>query len=442
MCVCVCVCVCVCSTALIVCYYLLFFPPLLDNEHNRYIAVDNKGTTEISSTLNIGQGTTLANLGNTVNIKTGALVTLESSVDTLTVGSLIMSGGTMILNGVGVVSGPLDFRSGVLTAKNTLQITSYNNTITGGTLNGTGIITVTNDLTLSGGTISATNQINLGTQTNFTSGTVSLSKVTLVNNGILGVTGSITGSNSALLKNNALIELRHGGQIYGSGWQINNIGTIALETFSTNSSTVNLQATITNTGSIDVNSGTLALKGGGSSAGTINVQDTLVIDGGSNSLTLTATSKLAGNGTVIFSSGKTSISCVLDLDGELIVQGGNTTIEAVATISTLAEHMVIKGTGILTINTLSGSLPSTDLLGGSLILNTDLDFPGSFAIYGGSHVFNGEVTFAGDLWMSGGLSINYKMNLLAGFTMVHIPCSPPQTKLELWFRFSSLFRLI
>jgi hypothetical protein len=387
---------------------------MLTRWYNRYSQLDNTGSAVVTATLSVSTGTSITQLGSQVLVSgAAAQLNMYGSADSLVVKNLTVAGGALTLKGTVQVTGSYTQTGGVVTVSNVFQATGVNNSLNGGTFTGSGLATFVNDLTLGGSTISLT---RIDAQQTLT--IVRSSAITGGNLNSLGscsISGVLAGSGSATFKNSGTVVLQLGAQLSGTGWSVNNVGTIILP----DNVTVALVATFTSTGSINVTNGILSVQGGGVFTGPVNVAASAILQIAGGTSQFNAGSSIVGAGSVSFIGGTSTISAIYNVLGVTTVQGGSHTLAASASITSLGSKLVVQGTGTLTVNALSVQLPDTSLLGGSLVLNTAMRFPSALNITGGTHFFNADVTIPGDLFMQAGISVKagIRLNLAANFIM-------------------------
>ncbi len=297
-----------------------------------------------------------------------------------------------------------------------LLLNGYSNLMEGGTLKGSGKVTVASNLTLKAGTItSLTLQV---TQLLSIVGSMTITGATINVNGMSTINSTVTGSGNAQFKvnNMAKLELLSGAYLAGvNQWQLINSGTVVVSSLSP----VNIEPQITNGGTINVNSNTLSLLGGGSTSSSIILSNsTLIINGGS--LTFMCTGSIQGSSDVIFKGGVNTISCLYNIQGTTTVQGGTTTTKIAANLTSLGSALVMDSGagGTLIIDTPNAVLPSTQMKGGVLTLNWPIDFPYLLNVQGGTITFNNDATIRGELIVSGTVNVTTRMDLPSKLTIL------------------------
>jgi hypothetical protein len=247
---------------------------------------------------------------------------------------------------------------------------------------------------LGGGTLIAYNTVITGTGATINGGHQ------FNNYGTITVTGSLTGSANAQLRNsnNGTINLLTGGNLLGSAWSVVNTGTLAKINSTDTSSiaasfrcvlrlnscrwggvllTFPLNSPYSNSKTVDVLSGTLALAGGGSSTGLFNVQSTLTFTAGTT--VLDQGSVVQGAGAVSFTGGSTTIVSRVNISGATSVAGGQVYLSSLSAIQQLGSTVTVSA-GLLSVSSLGVTLPNTTCSGGSLTTYQTIIFSGDLYI--------------------------------------------------------------
>ena len=432
-------------------------------------------------TKNAGTGTTTLfptvenNSGGTVNAGIGTLdlagggTHSGGSFSAMTPGTLAFSAGTHSMTGGGSISGTgaLSFNGATATVGipinvATLSITSGTATLdatgsadaftmSGGTLGGSGTLTLNNGGTWSGGTMSGSGTtINPATKTLGISAPVTLTSRTLQNGGTLNVSGDVTGSGTinnqgtlnanasiaigAMLNNSGLVEtsntltLSGGGTSNGGSFTVTAPGNLSFPsgthtmsgggsisgtgtlTFGGAAATVGIPV---NVSTLNMNAGTAMLNGNGSAGAFTMTGGTL---GGSGTFTLTnggtwSGGTMSGSGTTINPATKSlgisapvTLNSTLQNDGTLNVNGnvaGSGTIANNGTLNTGANvtisPAVNNGGQVATSNALALSGGGTH--SGSFTVTS----PGNLSFTGGTHsvIGGGSIGGTGTLTFSG-----------------------------------------
>jgi hypothetical protein len=390
------------------------------------IALNNTGTVEIvSGTLKLEGGGSLA-----------------GKIDVQSAGALDLNGGTLLIPAESNLGGPgvLSLTGGNATFAGTLLPTgpvSISNgnwtfnanqvfqtlTLSGGSLRGTGTVTVTNSFTWTGGSMLDAGKTLLAATA---SGTISggnnkdlaVNRV-LENAGTLTVSGGTVFFNrdsfgggavinnlaGATLEAQGEVDFRHNFNSPGSA--INNAGLFR----KTGGGTTELTAStisLNNTGSLSVEEGTLLLNGGGTLGGSLDVAGAgeLNLGGGSFAVPTRTTSNIAG--TITLTGGTGTIAETLGvMAGSIDLRGGSWTFSADQSFPSLTQSGgTLRGTGNLTITnvfswsgggmmdagkTLIADTATGTISGGSgkgLDLNRVLENAGTLIAGGGPLFFN------------------------------------------------------
>jgi len=300
--------------------------------------VNNNGQVVTSNALSLAGGGT--HTGSFTVTSPGDL-SFTSGTHSLSGGGSITGTGTLTFNGatatvgVPVNAGALSVSAGTATLDGNGSAGAF--TMTGGTLGGSGMLTLTNGGTWSGGTMSGSGAtVNPATKSFGISAPVTLTSRTLQNDGTLSVNGNVTGSGTIV--NNGTLDTAADVTI---GAAVNNNGQIATTTL-------------------------LSLGGNGVHSGTFTATAPGVIDfsGG----TQTISGALAGTGTLRFSG-------------------------AAATVTGTWSGMPIEVTGGSAALDTNGTIPALTLSGGTLTGSGDVTVSGPSAWSGGTIAGSGDFTF-------------------------------------------------
>ena len=376
---------------------------------------------------------------NTANVHT---ITYDGSAPSVAVKSLTVSADNFDVSGGNTLSittsasfgGLLEVDAGALNF-NAVSASIASFTQTGGTVSGTGTLTVSGAASFSGGSWT----VQSGTGTTLLQGVTTDSGGTMIaldGGRVLENAGTfnVTGSSSFYLGENPFLGSVGGGTIkndLGATFDFqsaaiinNNVGATGFTNAGTLEQTVTTGTTdflvaLTNTGAVSVQTGTLEFDGGGTStAGTITVASgaTLQFDSGTFTLSggtynATGTTEISGVATANF-NGVTVTSL-----GALVVTNGAIDLETSATAASLTQTGgTIAGAGTLTVSgaaSFSGgswtvqSGTGTTLLqgvttdsGGTLIAldgGRVLENAGTFNVTGNSSFYLGENPFLGSV---------------------------------------------
>jgi uncharacterized repeat protein (TIGR01451 family) len=242
--------------------------------------------------------------------------------------------------------------------------------LSGGALEGSSSIIVTEVMTWTGGTMRGTGTTTIGSGAGLSLSGVSakyLDERTLDNQGAITVTG--TGNfqlqNGASVSNAGSFDLQKDADIMESGGTAPTFNNTGLFRKSGESGTSVVAVDFDNSGTVEAQSGRLWLSGGGDHTGafTVTLGATLQFGGGDH--TLAGSTTVAGAGEVAFSSGTNYISvAITNLSGLLTVSGGTLNLNGPATIPAVSlSGGVLQGTSTLTVtevmtwtaNTMGGS---------------------------------------------------------------------------------------
>jgi len=357
-----------------------------DSNFGQQATFQNEGTVTKSLTIGTTTFNTLFDNTGAVTVKTGTLnlngggdatgtfkavsgATLGFTQDhyTLEAASLVSGGGTVQFLDNAFFGGSVYSVNGSFTASKVLisggtvnfdaNTTLPTLTFTGGTVSGTGNLTVTGPLNWTGGTMSGsgTTTANGALLIETTSATPVLNGRTFESDG----TATLTGSGTFTIVSGALFDNPKGSTFNVQGdatigdgsdtGTFSNEGTFR-KTLTTGTTPLDVQ--FNNTGTTSVQSGTLALAGGGTSSGSFAASSgaDLTFSGGTN--TLSSTSRVTGAGAVTFQGGTTNILGVFSATSDLSVTGGTASFFQNLTLPTLtmsggtfydAGNVTIKG---------------------------------------------------------------------------------------------------
>ncbi len=368
--------------------------------------IDNQGTINGFGTI----GAVLNNSGQVANSSSIDLVltgggTHTGSFSVTTPARLFFSSGTHSMSGGGSIggTGTVSFSGATATVGipvnvGTLNVTAGTATLngngsadaftmSGGTLDGSGILTLNNGGTWAGGTMSGSGTtVNPTTKTLGISGLVTLNSRTLQNNGTLSFTGSISGS--GLIDNQGTLNVIANSMI---GAVLNNSGQVTT-------------------------SNALALSGGGTHSGLFTVTAPGILSFLSGTHVMTAGGSIGGTGTLSFDGATATVGVPVNGVGTLSVTAGTATLNATGDANAFTmTGGTLGGSGTLTLNnggtwsggTMSGSgktvNPATKILGIS----------GSTALNSRTLQNTGTLSFTGNLSGSGVIDNQGTLNAIA-----------------------------
>jgi hypothetical protein len=232
------------------------------------------------------------------------------------------------------------------------QNTSVNNVnFSAGTLQGAGVLTVTNVFNWSGGTLGGSIAIPAGGTLNINgSNTLNFPGASLVNMGtVLWSAGALSGDGSAIT-NNGLWLVQSDTSI-NSGTFINN--GIIRKTIASNTSQFYYQ-TFVNNGTIDAESGTISLQSGGALSGTYNAGLGAFVTLASGAFTMSNVPAFTGSGSNEFTGG--SLTLLADASPALQLIGGNLILGPAFQNNGAISNLAVSGSSLNGTNTVSGRL--------------------------------------------------------------------------------------
>jgi hypothetical protein len=388
---------------------------------------NNSGKVQLSTgSLDLNNGGT--DTGSFTLATASDMLLFDGGTTKLSSPSSVSGPGTVVFNGnvteVGTydITGATSVKGGNLVLAGNLQSVGASLTITGGTVNIPGSLSVPT-LSLTGGTLTGWGDITVTTALNWNSSTMSGAGSTTVVSGAslnLGGTNSgetldtrtlniaghatWTGTNNLNLANDAVINNQTGAtftaqndETISGGGTFNNQGTF---TKSASTGTTTIQALFNNSGTVHINSGTVLLSGGARGPGAYalgSATSTLNVGSGHDVL-----GKILGSGNVIFSGGVFSsadITSTYSVAGTTTVTGTNLEFLGAAQSGALTNTgSVTIGTGItLAVNGDYTQTTGTTLLNGGTLKATNVN------INGGR--LSGLGTISGNLMNSGTIDV-------------------------------------
>lgn len=311
-----------------------------------------------------------------------------------------ISGGTLTLDSAFTVDS-LTLSNGNLTGPGSLTLTGFGSTWSGGTLSGTGTLSLAGTASLainptSSATLSARQISNAGSIV-WADGQLNTGQgATIVNQ----AGGSFTLTSDDTLAFN----------LSGTRTAITNAGTFAK---TGGSNTSDIQASFTNTGTLNVSSGTLQLSGGGSSIGNVTIGTGAKLKLATNAFEFASGTILNGPGALEISSSTTTLAGTITGSANIIVSGGNATVTGTTTTTGggALSGGTINGTGTLTFGNVVSLSSGTITDAGTLNLNGGASITSSVTING-----NRTLNLSGNTTWSGGTisTTNATINLLPG----------------------------
>ena len=394
------------------------------------IAFSNGGTVTVTVGILVvgGRGTD----SGLYSVAAGAQLTFAGGTRTLDIGSDVTGAGTLAVSGGTVnVSVPLSLAAGtpLLVGGGSLNFNATQSlpslVLAGGTLGGTGAVTVTGNVnvTVSGSTLTGTGSLT-------TQGTTTID--TPAGNGYLAVTGGRSWVNQGTLTiggderiifgytsggSNTLTNAAGGSLVLSSTYStpfdfytgtasVTNLGTLSLGL--AGSHTIDGNVAFSNGGTVVVSLGTLVVGGGGTDSGVYSIASGggLTFAGGTRNLQSGA--DVTGAGALTVSGGTVNASVLLSLSASgtsLVLGGGTLNFNATQSLPSLVlAGGTLGGTGAVTLTgnvnvTVSGStLTGTGSFTtqGATTINTPSG-NGYLALSGGkSWVNQGTLTIGGD----------------------------------------------
>jgi fibronectin-binding autotransporter adhesin len=370
--------------------------------------IDNNGTLD----KNGGSGTSTlfpaVNSAGTVSATTGTLAlagggtpytnvvptspaTIAFPSGTHSILGTITGSGTIAISGATVaVSNPftigtLSVTGGSATLDANGSVDAF--TLTGGTLGGSGALTLNNGGTWSGGTMSGSGTtVNPAAKTLSVSTPVTLDR-TLQNDGTLDVSGNITGSGSI-----------------ANGGTLNAVANLTIG------------AVLNNSGSV-VTSNVLSLAGGGTHTGSFNVTapGNVSFSAGTHSL---SGGSIGGTGTLALTGATVTVNSPFTI-GALSVTAGTATLDADGSADAFTlTGGTLGGSGILTLNeggawsggTMSGSGTTVNPAAKTLSVSTPVTLDRTLQN-------DGTLDVSGDITGSGTIDNGGTLNALADLTI-------------------------
>ncbi len=372
------------------------------------VETDNDGQITVSSgTLRLGNGTGAgqsdgvftANTGGTLEFSTSGTHTLSSLSTVNGTGTILVSGGTV--NDAGTLAPAQLAVNGGVFNYNGASGTAPQLTLGGGTVGGTGLITVaTTFVWASGNLAGAGGTVHVNSGGNATLNLVSAGTFT---NEILEIAGSGIWQGAATVNTGlgAILRVQSGGSLAivgdptftqnqgGTNTQLQVLsGGVLTRTTSTNVATMAVETD--NDGQILVSSGTLRLAGNGTgagaSAGLYVVNNPAIIDFNAGTHTLSSTANVSGGGTALLSGATVNDAGAWSMTGTTQLTGGTLNYNGAGTGSTAALQLssgTIGGTGLLTVSG-AGTWSGGNISGGNGTLRI-LSGGGSLAINGATN---------------------------------------------------------
>ena len=379
---------------------------------------DADGFWDVSANWNLG----LPTAGDDVVISVGgaAVRTITFRTGTVTINSLasdedfLVTGGDLIINNAYTNTQATRIQGGTLTLNGASSLVSLNQT--GGTLTGSGIVTVSGTATFSSTSIRGTGQTIIQGATTLGTGGINMDEGRL-----LEFRGGVTTSGTSYSINLEAFNPGGGGAIRNAagstfvdstsssgsittsfgGGSFENLGTFQ----KTGAGTTTINVAFTNSGAVQVDAGILRFTRSSTQSGTINVANgaTLSFEGGDHSIAGSNFTGAAGS-TVRMTTGNVAFTGATTLQN-LQLQGGDLTLNSATSIASYSQTGgTLLGTGVVTIAsaptfssvTMRGSgqtiMQGAVALGSSLNLDEGrlLEFRGGVTTTGTTFNFNLE----------------------------------------------------
>ena len=327
--------------------------------------------------------------------------TLNDTASLTIGGALALSAGALNVNSAGVLTanGLLSLSGGSLNVNSGATAASL--TQTGGTIGGTGKLTISGAATFSGSAFGT----QTGTGTTLLKGVTTDSGFILLEGGrVLENAGTFNVSSSQIVAEGGTIKNDAGAtfDFQSASTLFNDGGTNAFANAGTLEGTLptgiaNVEISVTNTGTIAAKTGTLELSGGGSSTGAITAASGATVNFGGGTFTLSGGSYSA-SGTTGVSGGTTNFTgAAIPNLGALDVTGGTIALgSSGATASSLKQTGgTVGGAGKLTVSgaaTFSGGAFGTQTGTGTTLLK-GVTTDSGFILLEGGRVLENAGTF-------------------------------------------------
>jgi len=348
-------------------------------------ALNNAGTVSVTAgTLSLAGGGTHS---GSFNVTAPGNLSFSGGTHSITGGS-INGTGTLTVNGATVTAGVPVNVGALLISGGTLTLNASGSVVglfamTAGGLGGSGTLTLNNGGTWSGGTMSGSGMtINPATKSFNIPTPVTLNARTLQNDGTLSVSGNVAGF----------------GTIANNG-TLNAVGNITIG------------ATLNNSGQV-ATSGTLSLAGGGTNTGSFTVTTPGILSFSSGTQSMSGGGSISGTGMLRFSGAAATVGVPINV-GNLMVSAGTATLNANASANAFTmTNGTLAGSGTLTLNgtsiwsggTMSGSGTTINPATKSLSIAGPVTLNGRTLQIDGFLSLNGNVSGSGTVANNGLLS--------------------------------------
>jgi hypothetical protein len=385
---------------------------LLDVTAGTFTVQNTVGSSTLMGGLEVDSGATFSTTGGMTSVA-GVASTITGTLSTASGATLAFAAGTSMLNNTNAMTGAglYDVNGGTVTLNLTVPTTAPANLEldSGGTINGTGTLTINTVLTWTGGLLEPANTVVSA------NGTIALSGAAakILNIGALHNAGTMTWSGTGdwqindgaifnnsgtftILNNQTIEDLNGTSTINNDGVWTKNIGVPG---------TTTIDCVFNNTNQLDVASGVLAIQGGGANSGPISVAsgDTLLISGGL--FALNDKTVLNGTGTYLVSGGSAVLSANVGSAPNLSLSSGTLTGTGTFAVTGTLNWTggTVSGTGF----TLSIPSTATAILSG----NTDKTVNGATISLAGTTNWsgNGNIAFANAAVLSNLAGANFNI---------------------------------
>jgi hypothetical protein len=388
---------------------------------NINIPFNNFGTLTVSSgTINLGSGgqssgSFVAASGNTL-IFSGLNSQLSASASVSGAGTVDVTNGAIDFLGTYNVTGQTQVSGGTANFYGTLTSLGAAFTVSGGTANVNSDLAIAT-LNISGGTLGGSGNITVSSKLNWSGGASTMTgtgTTTLNEAAVLSIFGSSTYEvldgrtlnnlgttnwtdtndfylyDGAVFNNQGAFNAKNDQSIFVGGQTptFNNGGTF---TKSPGTGTTTIDAVFNNLGTLNVATGVVALQNAGNGPGAFKVAGELDIDGGVANLS--ATSSITGAGAMVFNGGILHFAGTYNLSGTTAVT--NATVTLGGTLTNLGTSLTLNGPGTtnvlgnVSVATLTLTNSATLAGAGGVTVTTALNWSGAATMTG-----NGSTTVA------------------------------------------------
>jgi len=352
--------------------------------------VNNAGTVSATSgTLALAGGG--ASSGGSFTVTAPANLSFASGTHSMSGGGSISGTGTLSFSGGAATVGipvnvsTLNMNAGTATLDVTSSAGAF--TMTGGTLGGSGTLTLNNGGTWSGGTMSGSGT-TIGHATLTISAPVTLNTRTVQNSGTFSVSGNVSGS-----------------------------GTIVNQGIFNTAANVTIGTAFNNNGQVSTTN-VLTLAGDGTHSGSFNVVSpgTLSFSAGTHSMT---GGVFSGSGTLSFDGATATVGIPVNV-GTLSVTAGTATLNAAAGANAFTMNGgTLGGSGTLTLNN-GGTWSGGTMSGSGTTVNPvtkTLGISAPVMLNSRTLQNDGTVNLGGDVSGSGVIANNGTLNTLGNLTI-------------------------